>query len=203
MSKTTPATLALQKAGIAFALAAYDYDPDVDRIGLAAAEALGVSPSIVFKTLMAEVDGKPACVVLPSDREVSMKKLAAVLDGKSAQMLKPDAAERLTGYKVGGISPFGQKRRVPTVLEATALTPARNLPERRPARPTDPPRTQGCAQGARRHCGGYPRRPLNYSVRRYCAGLVESALQVVMAPVAMVNTTVSTMTIRISPISMP
>lgn len=121
MSKTTPATLALQKAGVAFTLSTYAYDPDVDRIGLAAAEALGVAPAMVFKTLMAEVDGKPACVVLPSDREVSMKKLAAAIGGKSAQMLKPDAAERLTGYKVGGISPFGQKRRVPTVLEATAL----------------------------------------------------------------------------------
>jgi Cys-tRNA(Pro)/Cys-tRNA(Cys) deacylase len=121
MSKTTPATLALQKAGVAFTFATYAYDPDVDRIGLAAAEALGVAPAFVFKTLMAEVDGEPACVVLPSDREVSMKKLAAAIGGKSAQMLKPDAAERLTGYKVGGISPFGQKRRVPTVLEATAL----------------------------------------------------------------------------------
>jgi Cys-tRNA(Pro)/Cys-tRNA(Cys) deacylase len=125
MSKTTPATLALTKAGIVFALATYDYDPDVDRIGLAAAAALGISPAIVFKSLMTEVDGKPVCVVLPSDREVSMKKLAATLGGKSAQMLKPEAAERLTGYKVGGISPFGQKRLVPTVLEATGLA----LPE--------------------------------------------------------------------------
>lgn len=121
MAKTTPATLALGKAGITFALAAYAYDPAADRIGLAAAEALGVPPSIVLKTLMAEVDGKPVCVVVPSDREVSMKKLAAAFGGKAAQMLKPDAAERLTGYKVGGISPFGQRKRVPTVLEATAV----------------------------------------------------------------------------------
>jgi Cys-tRNA(Pro)/Cys-tRNA(Cys) deacylase len=121
MAKTTPATLALAKAGIAFELATYDYDPAADRIGIAAAEALGVPPAIVLKTLMAEVDGKPVCVVVPSDREVSMKKLAAAFGGKAAQMLKPDAAERLTGFKVGGISPFGQKKRVPTVLEATAL----------------------------------------------------------------------------------
>jgi Cys-tRNA(Pro)/Cys-tRNA(Cys) deacylase len=121
MAKTTPATLALAKATIAFELTTYDYDPAADRIGIAAAEALGVAPGIVLKTLMAEVDGKPVCVVVPSDREVSMKKLAATFGGKAAQMLKPEAAERLTGYKVGGISPFGQKKRVPTVLEATAL----------------------------------------------------------------------------------
>ena len=121
MARTTPATLALSKAGIAFSLATYDYDPDADHIGLAAAEALGVPPGMVLKTLMAEVDGRPVCVVVPSDREVSMKKLAAAFGGKAAQMLKPDAAERLTGYKVGGISPFGQKRKVPTAIEATAL----------------------------------------------------------------------------------
>jgi len=121
MSKTTPATLALTKAGVAFTLATYDYDPDAPAIGLAAAAALNVAPSIVLKTLMAEVDGKPVCVVVPSDREVSMKKLAAAFSGKSAQMMKPDAAERLTGYKVGGISPFGQRRKVPTAIEATAL----------------------------------------------------------------------------------
>jgi Cys-tRNA(Pro)/Cys-tRNA(Cys) deacylase len=121
MSKTTPATLALTRAGIAFAAAAYDYHPGADHIGVQAAEALGVAPHLVLKTLMAEVDGKPVCVVVPSDHEVSMKKLAAAFAGKSAQMLKPDAAERLTGYKVGGISPFGQKRKVPTAIEATAL----------------------------------------------------------------------------------
>jgi Cys-tRNA(Pro)/Cys-tRNA(Cys) deacylase len=121
MSKTTPATLALARAGVAFTTQTYAYDPSADRIGLQAAEALGVPPATVLKTLMAEVDGKPVCVVVPSDREVSMKKLAATFGGKAAQMLKPEAAERLTGYKVGGISPFGQKKRVPTVLEATAL----------------------------------------------------------------------------------
>jgi len=122
MAKTTPATLALTKAGIAFTVATYDYDPDADSIGLQAAAALGVSPSIVLKTVMAEVDGKPVCVVVPSDHEVSMKKLAAAFFGKSAQMLNPDAAERLTGYKVGGISPFGQRKKVPTAIEETALS---------------------------------------------------------------------------------
>lgn len=121
MSKTTRATQALQKAGVAFTLHAYDYDPDADRIGLQAAEAIGADPGSVLKTLMAEVDGKPVCVVVPSDREVSMKKLAAAFGGKSAQMMKPADAERLTGYHVGGISPFGQKRVVPTAVEEIAL----------------------------------------------------------------------------------
>ena len=95
MSKTTPATLALTKTGVPFTLATYEYDPTAERVGLQAAEALGVPPSMVLKTLMAEVDGKPVCVVVPSDDEVSMKKLAAAFGGKSAQMMKPDAAERL------------------------------------------------------------------------------------------------------------
>ncbi|MDQ0465839.1 Cys-tRNA(Pro)/Cys-tRNA(Cys) deacylase [Caulobacter ginsengisoli] len=120
MSKTTPATLALTRAGVAFTVHTYDYDPDADSIGLAAAAALGESPSRVLKTLMTLVDGRPVCVILPSDREVSMKKLAAAAGGKSATMMKPADAERMTGYKVGGISPFGQRKRVSTVLEASA-----------------------------------------------------------------------------------
>jgi len=121
MSKTTPATLALTKAGAAFTLHTYAYDPNGQRVGLQAAEALGEDPCRVLKTLMAEVDGRPVCVAIPSDREVSMKKLAAAFGGKSAAMMKPSAAERLTGYVVGGISPFGQKRPVPTAMEEMAL----------------------------------------------------------------------------------
>lgn len=122
MSKTTRATLALQQAGVDFTVHAYDYDPDAPRIGLQAAEALGVAPDAVLKTLMTEVDGKPVCVVLPSDREVGMKALARVFAAKSARMMRPPDAERLTGYVIGGVSPFGQKRRVPTVFEEAALT---------------------------------------------------------------------------------
>lgn len=121
MSKSTRATQALAAAGVAFEVVTYDYDPDADRIGMQAAEAIGVSADIVLKTLMAEVDGKPVCVVVPSDREVSMKKLAAAFQGKSANMMKPAEAERLTGYHVGGISPFGQKKQVPTAIEEAAL----------------------------------------------------------------------------------
>lgn len=121
MSRTTPATLALRKAGVAFDVVTYDYDPGAERVGLQAAEAMGAEPRRVLKTLMAEADGKPVCVVVPSDREVSMKKLAAAFGARSAQMMKPADAERLTGYKVGGISPFGQRRKVPTAIEETAL----------------------------------------------------------------------------------
>jgi Cys-tRNA(Pro)/Cys-tRNA(Cys) deacylase len=120
MSKTTPATLALTKVGIPFSLAHYDYDPNAERVGLQAAEAMGVSPAEVFKTLMAELDGKPVCAIVPSDEEVNMKKLAAALGGKSAHMMKPADAERLTGYKVGGISPLGQRKHVPTALDELA-----------------------------------------------------------------------------------
>ncbi|TMV76732.1 Cys-tRNA(Pro) deacylase [Thioclava sp. BHET1] len=121
MSKATRATRALEQAGIAFSLHRYDYDPDADRIGLQAAEALAAPPAEVLKTLMAKLDGKPVCVILPSDETVSMKKLAAAFGGKSAQMMPPPEAERLSGYKVGGISPFGQMRRLPVAIEATAL----------------------------------------------------------------------------------
>lgn len=121
MSKSTRATLALAAAKATFEVLIYDYDPDADKIGMQAAESLGVSPSIVLKTLMAEVDGKPVCVVVPSDREVSMKKLAAAFKGKSANMMKPANAEKVTGYVIGGISPFGQKKAVPTVFEAEAM----------------------------------------------------------------------------------
>ena len=121
MSKTTPATVALTKAGVAFELFPYDYDPDAPRVGLQAAEALGMAPEQVFKTLMVLADGAPACAIVPSDCEVSMKKLAAVLGGKSAQMMKPADAERLTGYKVGGVSPFGQRKDVPTAMDETAI----------------------------------------------------------------------------------
>ncbi len=121
MPKVTRATKVLEQAGIAFTVHSYDYDPSASRIGLQAAEALGEEPGRVLKTLMALVDGKPVCVIVPSDREVSMKKLAAAFGGKSAEMMKPADAERISGYKTGGISPFGQMRKIPAVIEAQAL----------------------------------------------------------------------------------
>jgi Cys-tRNA(Pro)/Cys-tRNA(Cys) deacylase len=121
MSKVTPATRALTAARVPFTVHAYDYDAAAARIGLQAAAELGEDPARVLKTLMASVDGKPICVIVPSDAEISMKKLAAAFGGKSAQMMKPADAERLTGYKVGGISPFGQRRTILTAIEQRAL----------------------------------------------------------------------------------
>jgi Cys-tRNA(Pro)/Cys-tRNA(Cys) deacylase len=121
MSKVTRATKMLGEAGIPFTLHHYEYETDADRIGLHAASALGEPPQRVLKTLMARVDRKPVCVIVPSDREVSMKKLAAAFAGKSAEMMPPADAERLSGYKVGGISPFGQMRKVPTAIEVESL----------------------------------------------------------------------------------
>jgi Cys-tRNA(Pro)/Cys-tRNA(Cys) deacylase len=121
MSKTTRATKVLEKFGVKFTLHTYEYDSDAASIGLQAAEALGVPPARVLKTLMAEIDGKPVCAVVPSDCEVSMKKLAGAFGAKAAKMMRPADAERLTGYHVGGISPFGQKKRVPVAIEEAAL----------------------------------------------------------------------------------
>lgn len=121
-AKTTRATLALDKAGIRHSLHVYAYDPDAPRIGLQAAEALGVDPGRVLKTLMASVDGRTVCLLVASDKEVSMKRVAAAFSGKAASMLKPADAERLTGYHVGGISPLGQKRPFPTAIDAGSLT---------------------------------------------------------------------------------
>ncbi len=118
----TPATQALDRAGVNYKLHAYDYDPNADSIGLAAAQSLGVEPARMLKTLIVRADGKFACVILPSDREASMKRVAAALGAKAAEMAKPVDAERATGFKVGGVSPFGQKKPAPTVLDASALS---------------------------------------------------------------------------------
>jgi Cys-tRNA(Pro)/Cys-tRNA(Cys) deacylase len=122
MPGSTRATLLLSNLGVNFTLHTYVYDPSAERIGLQAADALGVEARRVLKTLMAEVDGKPVCVIVPSDREVSMKKLAAAFHGKAAKMMAAADAERLTGYHVGGISPFAQKKRVPVAIEQAALS---------------------------------------------------------------------------------
>ena len=120
MARGTPATVALEKAGVAFILHEYDYDPNADSIGMQAAQALGVDPARLLKTLMAKAGSETVCVLAPSDREVSLKKLAAAAGSKDAAMLKPADAERITGYRVGGISPFGQKKRVNVFIEESA-----------------------------------------------------------------------------------
>lgn len=122
MAKSTPATVALEKTGIAFSLHEYEYDPNAERIGLQAAEALGIDPSRLLKTLMAKAGGAIVCVLIASDREVSLKKLASAAGVKDAAMLPPKEAERITGYHVGGISAFGQRKRVRAFVDAAALT---------------------------------------------------------------------------------
>jgi Cys-tRNA(Pro)/Cys-tRNA(Cys) deacylase len=122
MAKATPATMALTKAGVAFTLHEYEYDPNAERIGMQAAEALGISPARLLKTLMAKAGADVICVLAPSDREVSLKKLASAAGAKDAAMLAPMEAERITGYHVGGISPFGQKKRARVFIDETALS---------------------------------------------------------------------------------
>jgi Cys-tRNA(Pro)/Cys-tRNA(Cys) deacylase len=112
----------LEKAGVSFKLHEYDYDPNAARIGMQAADALGVPPSRLLKTLMAKAGAAVVCVLIASDREVSLKKLAAAAGAKDASMLPPAEAERITGYHVGGISPLGQKKRVRVFIDAAALS---------------------------------------------------------------------------------
>lgn len=120
----TPATTAAARAGVEFAV--HDLGdaaaPGADGgYGAAVAAALGVDPARVLKTLVAEVDGRLAVGIVPVDRELDLKALAAALGGKRAAMADPVRAERATGYVRGGISPLGQRSRLPTALDAAAL----------------------------------------------------------------------------------
>lgn len=117
----TPATVALARAGIAFTLRAYEHDPRAQSFGLEAAAALGVEPGRVLKTLLARADGRLAVAIVPVDRSLDLKALARAVGSSRATMADPADAERATGYVVGGISPLGQKRAHPTVLDASAL----------------------------------------------------------------------------------
>ena len=119
-SQGTPATVALTKAKIEFSTHSYDHDPAAKSYGLEAAEALGLAPEQVFKTLLVEVDGKLTVGVVPVGKQLDLKAIAAAAGGKKAVMADPAAAERTTGYVVGGISPIGQKRALPTVVDSTA-----------------------------------------------------------------------------------
>jgi Cys-tRNA(Pro)/Cys-tRNA(Cys) deacylase len=117
----TPATTALTRAQVAFTVHAYEHDPAADSYGLEAARALGVEPQRVFKTLLAEVDGKLAVAVVPVAGQLDLKALAAAVGGKRAAMADPKLAERTTGYVLGGISPLGQRKKLPTVVDDSAL----------------------------------------------------------------------------------
>lgn len=117
----TPATVALAAAGIEFTLHAYDHDPRAASYGLEAAQALGVGPERVYKTLLADVDGRLTVAVVPVSGQLDLKALARAVGGSRAVMADVAAVQRATGYVVGGISPVGQKRPHPTVVDESAL----------------------------------------------------------------------------------
>ncbi|MCX5057797.1 MULTISPECIES: Cys-tRNA(Pro) deacylase [unclassified Streptomyces] len=116
----TPATVALTSAGVTYTVHSYDHDPSHPSYGEEAAEAMGVSPDRVFKTLVADVDGALTVAVVPVAGQLDLKALASAVGGKRAAMADPSLAERTTGYVRGGISPLGQRRKLPTVLDASA-----------------------------------------------------------------------------------
>lgn len=117
----TPAAVALTRAGIDYTVHEYEHDPRAASFGLEAAEALGLDPAQVFKTLMATVDGRLTVGIVPVSGQLDLKALARAVGGSRAAMADVAAAERATGYVAGGISPVGQKRPHPTVLDETAL----------------------------------------------------------------------------------
>jgi len=117
----TTATAALERAGIPFTVHEYPHDPRAESYGQEASDALGVSPDRVFKTLVAEVDGALVTAVVPVEGQLDLKALAAASGGKKAAMAQVAAAERATGYVAGGISPVGQRKRLPVVVDSSAL----------------------------------------------------------------------------------
>ncbi|MDF1488228.1 Cys-tRNA(Pro) deacylase [Tessaracoccus caeni] len=116
----TPATVTLDRLGIDYQVRSYEHDPSAPSFGLEAAEALGVAPARVFKTLLVDTDSGLAVGIVPVDAQLDLKAIASALKSKRATMADPAAAERSTGYVVGGISPIGQKKALPTVLDASA-----------------------------------------------------------------------------------
>lgn len=121
-STGTPATVALDRAGVSYTLHPYVHDPAAESYGLDAAAALGVPASQVFKTLLADIDGGLVVGVVPVTGSLDLKALAKAAGGKRATMAEPSTAERVTGYVVGGISPLGQRKQLPTVLDDSSHT---------------------------------------------------------------------------------
>ncbi|MBP1325388.1 Cys-tRNA(Pro)/Cys-tRNA(Cys) deacylase [Leucobacter exalbidus] len=117
---STPATVELTRAGIAFTARSYAHDPDETDFGGEAARELGIDAARVFKTLLVDVDGALAVAVVPVSGKLDLKAIAAARAGKKAVMADPALAERKTGYVRGGISPLGQKTRLPTVIDESA-----------------------------------------------------------------------------------
>lgn len=118
----TPAVTAARGAGVAFEILEYTHDPAAEAYGVEAAEALHLDPAVVFKTLVAKLDGRTLAVgIVPVTARLDLKALASTLGARKAEMAPPAEAERATGYVLGGISPLGQKRPLATVLDASAL----------------------------------------------------------------------------------
>jgi Cys-tRNA(Pro)/Cys-tRNA(Cys) deacylase len=115
----TPAVKALEAAGVAFSIHDYDHDPGVRAYGLEAADVLGLDPDHVFKTLVVTADGDPAVAIVPVSCRLAHKAVGAALGRKRVEMCDPALAQRVTGYVLGGISPFGQRRALPTVIDET------------------------------------------------------------------------------------
>ena len=116
----TPALGILQRSGVDFSVHTYAHDPAAESFGMEAAEALNLDPATVFKTLLAEVDGASTVAIVPVTGQLDLKGLAAARGGKRARMMDVAAAERMTGYVAGGISPLGQRKALPTVIDASA-----------------------------------------------------------------------------------
>jgi Cys-tRNA(Pro)/Cys-tRNA(Cys) deacylase len=114
--RRTPAITAAERAGIAFRVHEYEHDPRAASFGVEAVQKLGLDPARVFKTLVADVDGELTVAVVPVESQLDLRAL-----GKRARMADPKAAERATGYVTGGISPLGQRRLLPIVLDDSAL----------------------------------------------------------------------------------
>lgn len=122
MAKMTRGVQVLQGAGVAHTLHPYELDRDEgESYGEAVAAVLGVGSDRLFKTLLAAVDGSPVVAIVPVADRLSLKALARAASGKRAEMIAPAEAERLTGYVTGGISPFGQKRRLPVFVDSSIL----------------------------------------------------------------------------------
>lgn len=122
MAKMTRGVQVLQRAGVSFTLHPYELDrDDAESYGEAVAAALDVGSDRLFKTLLAAVDGKPVVAIVPVAERLGLKALARAASGKRAEMISPAEAERLTGYVTGGISPFGQKKRLPVFADSSML----------------------------------------------------------------------------------
>ena len=116
----TPATALLTKEGVDFTIHTYDHDPNAASYGQEAADVMGVEPERVFKTLVADVDGALTVAVVPVTGSLDLKALATAAGGKKAAMADPAAVTRTTGYVLGGVSPLGQRKQLPTIIDETA-----------------------------------------------------------------------------------